>query len=452
MCASVGLVALAGLVHWLGERSIRALGALESTLIVGGFLVLFFLLPHAIAGDDNVRFADVEELLHHGKLADDQYSLVMPVSSLPVLSLGNLVESRSWWAGRFNVIVVAVGVAVAFRLLRARVEPQLLRRFVLVLLFASFLTNRLRDYNAEVLTGTLVALGIICLATGRHIVAGWAAIVIGVVNTPAALIALLLVAGLEVARTRRLRHLAPVAAAAALIMLEAWVRRGGPFVTGYEGNHGFPTIMPYSGRPGFSYPFLLGLAAILFSFGRGLLFFMPGLALWLDGGTRRLFAGRRAVSMMLLFTAGLVLVYSKWWAWYGGSAWGPRFFVFAAVPASVFLAARIQRGERSPRAAALTLCVLVLSAWVSCAGAIADLNAVSSFCASDGFQNEQLCWFTPDYSSLWQPVRQFPQLTTATTLVALYCGIVLSCLAAPLVAALARSVRPRSSWIAGWRV
>ena len=83
--------------------------------------------------------------------------------------------------------------------------------------------------------------------------------------------------------------------------------------------------------------------------------------------------------------------------------------------------------------------------------AIADLTALS-FCAADNFQHEQLCWFTPDYSSLWQPVRQFPQLTTATTVVALYCGIVFACLAAPLLAALACSVRLRSSWIAGWRM
>jgi hypothetical protein len=37
--------------------------------------------------------------------------------------------------------------------------------------------------------------------------------------------------------------------------------------------------MPYTGRPGFSYPFLFGVLGILFSFGRGLAFFAP--ALWL---------------------------------------------------------------------------------------------------------------------------------------------------------------------------
>jgi hypothetical protein len=434
---------------------VRGRGAvLERVLLVAGFGVLFFFLPHALVGDDNQRFSDIEVLLHHGRLSDSNYSLVMPLLSVPVLLLGNVVESPAWWAAHFNVIVVAAGVAVSCWLLRGRADPHLLRLIVLVLLFASFLTDRLRDYNAEVLTATLVTVGIICIATGRHVVAGWAAIVVGVVNTPAAIVGLGLLAGWETLRNRRFRYLAPVVAALALIMLEDWVRRGGPLVTGYANNHGIRTIMPYSGRPGFSYPFLLGVAAILFSFGRGLLFFMPGLALWLDGRTRRLVRpapGGPALTLMLLFTAGLVLAYAKWWAWYGGLAWGPRFFVFAAIPASVFLAARIWRPGRSPGADAVTLVVLVLSAWVGCAGAINDRQQVLAICSAGHFQNEQLCWFTPDFSPLWQPVRQFPHLTASTMVVALYCCAVFCYLAAPLVIGLLRTVRLTPSWAKGWR-
>jgi hypothetical protein len=129
---------------------------LGRSLIVGGFGVLFFLLPHALAGDDNQRFSDIEQLLHHGRLSDSKYSLVMPLLSVPVLALGNVVESPTWWAARFNVIVVAAGVAVSCWLLRGRADPRLLRLIVLVLLFASFLADRLRDYNAEVLTPAIL--------------------------------------------------------------------------------------------------------------------------------------------------------------------------------------------------------------------------------------------------------------------------------------------------------
>jgi hypothetical protein len=427
----------------------------ERGLIVAGFGVLFFLLPHALAGDDNTRFRDIELLLHHGRLSDSMYSLAMPLLSVPVLELGNVVESPAWWAARFNVVLVAAAVAVACWLLRGRVDPRLLRLTVLVFLFASFLTERLRDYNAEVMTASFVTVGIICIATGRHVLAGWAAIVIGVVNTPATIVGLVLLAGWETLRNRRLRYLTPVVAAVALIMTEDWVRRGGPLVTGYANNHGIRTIMPYSGLPGFSYPFLLGVAAILFSFGRGLLFFMPGLFLWLDRRTRLLvrpLPGRPAVTLMLLFTAGLVLVYAKWWAWYGGDTWGPRFFLFAAIPASVLLAARVWRAGRSPSADAVTLAVLALSAWVGCAGAISNLRQALGVCSAGHFQNEQLCWFTPDFSPLWQPVRHFPHLTASTAIVALYCFAIFCYLAAPLVTGLLNSVHLKPSWAEGWRV
>src|SRR6185312_552701 len=103
----------------------------------------------------------------------------------------------------------------------------------------------LRGYGAETFSATMVAVGIVALVTGRR-VGGWAAMVIGVVNTPPALIGLSLIAGAELLRTKRLRCLAPLVAAAALIMLESWVRRGGPLVTGYHGDHGVKTILPYS--------------------------------------------------------------------------------------------------------------------------------------------------------------------------------------------------------------
>jgi hypothetical protein len=158
------------------------------------------------------------------------------------------------------------------------------------------------------------------------------------------------------------------------------------------------------------------------------------------------------MALMMLFTGGLVLVYAKWWAWYGGIAWGPRFFAFAVVPASLLIAVRINHAGRSVRADAVTLALLTFSAWVACAGIIANVDDAVTFCRGLAFQQEQLCWFTPDYSSLWQPVRQFPALTASTTIAALYCGVVFSYLASPLVMSLLRTVEPRRAWLTGWRV
>jgi hypothetical protein len=354
------------------------------------------------------------------------------------------------------VLVVAAGALVCSRLLRGRVDPALVRRTLLVLLFCSLLTERLRDYNAEVLTATLFAVGILCIATGRHVSAGWSGMVLGVVNTPAALAPLLLVAGAEAIREKRLRRLWPVAAAALLVMTEDWVRRGGPLTTGYDHDHGLRTLLPYSGRPDFSYPLVLGLVSILFSFGRGLLFFTPGLALWLDRRTRRLASPyRHAVTLMLLTVCGLVLIYAKWWAWYGGLAWGPRFFAFAALPSSFLIAVRLGAVRASAAADALTLLVLALSVWVALAGVSADLGALD-FCKQQGYQHESLCWYAPDFSSLWRPVLDFPPLSLSTGLAGAYCLAVFVYLAArpfaSVLLALRRAFPPMIRSLSEWKV
>jgi hypothetical protein len=425
----------------------------EIGLLVGGFVVLFAFLPHRFEGDDYSRFADIVGL-HHGHLSASPFSLVMPLVSSPLLLLGKLVRSPQWWAARFNVVFVAGGALVALRILRDHVDASLLRKLLLVLLFASFLTSRLRGYNAEVFTATLVAIGLVLITTCARTFAGWTVIVVGVVNTPAAFVGAALLASAEMIRTRRFRFLLAPAAAAILIMAESWIRRGGPLVSGEEHIYGVKTILPYSGKNGFSFPLVLGVLSIIFSFGRGLLFFFPGLLLGLGATTRRLLKEcAYLVALMLLFVAGLVLVYAKWWQWYGGVSWGPRFFLFAALPASLFIAIRIMHAGEHALADAVALVVLTISGWIGVSGAIADPSALD-VCTSNHFAHEALCWYAPEYSSLWQPILHFPTLTLSKALIAFYCALVFVYLATPLVAGLARAVPARlpRAWARGWRL
>lgn len=415
----------------------------EVGLLAAGFLIEFLLVQHQVLGDGIYRFRDIQNLLYHGHLTYSRYSLVMPLASVPFLLVGHVVESQEWWASRFNVIVVAAGALAAWRLLRGRGDPALLRRMVLMLLAASLLANQLREYNAEVFSATLVAVGILCIVTDQHTLLGWTGIVLAVVNTPALILGVVVLVAVEVVRTRQLRYAAAIPAAVALVLLENWVRRGGPLTTGYSGDHGYATLLPYSGRPGFSYPFVLGVVSILFSFGRGLLFFSPGLFLWLDGATRRA-AGtcRREIVLMLFVVAGLVGVYAKWWAWYGGLAWGPRFFTFAAIPASLIVVLRVRAAGQSASGDALALVVLALSAWVGFAGLISPLDP-PSVCTAHLYALESFCWYVPEYSGLWEPVLHHPPLTAATVTIAAWCTIVFAYLAAPLAVALARRGKPQ---------
>ena len=214
------------------QRPSRA--TVERSLLAGGFLVLFAALPHALESDDVTRFDDIQQLLNHGRLTDSKHSLLMPLVSAPVILLGHLVESPAWWAARFNVLVVVVGALVARSLLRDRVDAGLLRRTLLVLLFASLFTNRLRAYDPEVLSATLIAIGIACLATRRHVVAGWPRSRSEPRTRPPSLSPSSRRRH-EAHRTKRLRPFAWLAAAAALVAAEAWIRRGSPIGPGLRG-------------------------------------------------------------------------------------------------------------------------------------------------------------------------------------------------------------------------
>jgi hypothetical protein len=357
-----------------------------------------------------------------------------------------------WWATRFDVLVVAAGALVAWRMLSGRVDAVLLRRTLLILLFASFLTNRLRSYDPAVLAGVLIALGIAAVevrgrvSVGRVSVgrvsagwvsAGWAAIALGGAMAPVVLVAVAPLALVHAVRLRTIRPFLWLVAGGLLVAAEDWARRGGPFDTGYGGDRGQHTLLPYSGRPGFSYPFLLGVASILFSFGRGLVFFMPGLTLWLD---RRYRDGRALLVPALLVVAGLVLVYAKWWAWYGGVTWGPRFFVFAALPASALVALRLARAGEAAAADLFALGVLALSSWVGYAGATSDYTQFG-LCVRNGYALESMCWYEPSRSGLWWPVLHPPPFTWERAVLAAWCAATFAVLALPLLRGLAPRLR-----------
>src|SRR5262249_14740881 len=160
---------------------------------------------------------------------------------------------------------------------------------------------------------------------------GWAAIVLGAVNQPGVILGVVAIALREAFRLRRLSPLAGPALAFALARLESLLLRGSVFATGYEADAGFHTALPYSGMPGFSYPLFFGVLAIVLSFGKGLLFFAPGL--FVRTSTKAPERLTWAHGTLVAFVVGLVLAYARWWAWYGGSFWGPRFFLVASVPA-----------------------------------------------------------------------------------------------------------------------
>jgi hypothetical protein len=412
----------------------------DLVLLALGFGLLFAVVPHGIYGDATVRFGALHDLIERGTISPMAYSFVEPLFAVPFYLVGKIWLGPEWWCARFNTALLAIGFLVARALLRTPDERRSLNLCWLTLVAASMFPNHLRDFNSEPLTAVFVAVGLIAVCAG-YALAGWTAVVLGVVNTPAAMLGLAFVAGVHAWNTKRWRHLAAVPAAVALLLLESWIRRGSPLATGYENNAGFRTIMPYSSLPGFSYPLFFGLMSILFSFGKGLLFFSPGLFIRLRTNalvSERLHASWR---LWLWFLGGLILVYAKWWAWYGGFAWGPRLLLFASIPASLALAARLRDPDgRTPLAIGGAIVALALSVWVAVNGVLFAQQDLS-ICSQNFYALEFTCWYVPEFSVLWKPFVAGESVRGWPGLFAVYCLVVALYLAAPSLAEWPRVVR-----------
>jgi hypothetical protein len=230
---------------------------------------------------------------------------------------------------------------------------------------------------------------------------------VGVVNTPASMFGVLGIAIQAVRRTRSWVPLLVPFVAAALTRVEASFDHGGFFKTGYEADVDFKGLSPYSGMTGFSYPFILGLLAILVSFGKGLVFFTPGFFIPCprDSSDRV----RWVHGALVAFVVGLILAYAKWRWWFGGWFWGPRFFLAACIPASLVLALHASTTAETPTWLLAAVAVaIMLSFWVGISGPLFDQRTMG-LCLQNRFEFEAYCNFVPELSALWQPLIHFPE-------------------------------------------
>ncbi len=370
----------------------------DLALLSGAIVLLFLLTPFGIEGDGAGRYDALSRLLSMGYFSGNPYSLIGPIFSTPLWIVGHLHGSEEWWVARFNLIVFVVGLCVMYWALVGEFDRRTSVRFLLVLTVASMFPHHDSRYYGEVFTAVLAATGLAVVVV-RQRAWGWVLVVIGCANTPPALAGFALVSLWLMYEQRDLRKLIPLACGILLALGEAWIRRGSPFWTGYAGNRGYETVLTYSGRPGFSYPFVLGVLSIALSFGKGLLFFAPGLVMAALPASR---TGRPLIMAWLLFLVGLVVVYSRWWSWYGGDFWGPRFFLFASIPAALALTSWLVGPRRSFAIELVGVVTLMWSTWVGVNGLVFGFET-PEVCTANHYALEFLCWYTPEYSALFRP-------------------------------------------------
>ena len=366
-----------------------------------GLALFFFVLSHGVDGDGRLRLDALESLLG-GSIPATKYPLIGSLPALPLILLGHLVASPDWWAARYNVLVYAAGLGLLFKLLQGQLPADVLAAFLLLLGTTAMFPNALTGFGAETFSAMAIGTGLVAWAGGRW-KTGALLLAIGVANQPATIAGLALALGWWAWRMKRARAAVPLVLSLALWMLDNLIRRGSPLTSGYEHDHGFQTLLPFSGLAGFSYPTLLGAGSLLLSSGKGLLFFTPGLTLLFGRGQKTLRPVRDALIMWLLFLAGMVLLYGTWWAWYGGYSWGPRFFLFASLPAALLLATFVRRPPRGLTAATLVLLVFVLSVWAGIDGETYGQYAQSA-CTANHYFLESFCWYVPEFSVLWTPL------------------------------------------------
>lgn len=406
--------------------------ALQIAWIVLGFICLAVSLSPVIDGDGMARYTDLLNLVK-GEKPIDKFSSIQIVLAIPLYRLGRLFGAAQEWVGYFNFIVFSLSMGSLWLLL-----PRDKRFPVIVLLMAaSMIPHHLRYFYGEILSVCATTVGLLCLVRGRLIIAG-VLLGIGTAQTPAIMPALGL-ALLYMAITRRNIFYGLYLAVPILITLgDNWFKYGTPLFSAYlqAGEHGAKTVMPYSGLPGFSYPLAFGLLSVFLSFGKGLVFFAPGLLFrWnLNRGPEhdRDFAG--TLDLLLVFLLGLIFTYSRWWGWYGGQFWGPRYLLFASIPACFILAYEWPR-THWPLARLIAYCVaLAFSGWVCIQGYLYG-NSSLAICGENKSALELLCWYVPEFSPLFRqfvvgfqndhPIRLVYAGWCAITVMGLIAGLIL---------------------------
>src|SRR6266567_3652299 len=184
----------------------RLQAVIETILIVVGLLAMTFLLNHGVYGDGKKRFLAVSTLLTQGQIKNgpySQYSLIGPLFSIPFWYLGKWFSTPIQMISQYNQFVFACGLLSIYLLLKDRMDRHLLRKFLIILLAASMFSMNVTAYYGEVFTAICVGVGILALLLSSTSLVGWAAIIIGVANTPAAIAGLICLMGKQLFDSKR---------------------------------------------------------------------------------------------------------------------------------------------------------------------------------------------------------------------------------------------------------
>jgi len=412
-------------------------------LLLGGALACFFLLPFGIWGDGNDRYQFMDTLIHQQRILPMRFSMIGSLISYPLWLISGFLKDSFPVVARYNFFVYAIALFFLYQWLKGQFDRKFLLTFGLILTFGSMVPTQISTYYGEVFSAVFLTLGSVGLAIKKSRL-GWAFLILAVVNNPALLIPFSLIVLYLTWESKKLRYLLLIPICLFFLMGEAYIRTGNllaSFQTYLNQDHGFKTILPYSGRTGFSYPFGLGILSILFSFGKGIIFFCPGLLL--AGWAWKSISNpveRKILILWFLIVLGLILAYASWWAWYGGWYWGPRFFLFASIPASWMIAKLIHTSSKSFILTLVLPVLITLSLWVGVDGVVFQQGTLYA-CTANDYALESLCWYVPEFSPLIRPFITHGTITLASRLNLILFAVLWLYILAPTIIDLLRRLR-----------
>lgn len=357
--------------------------------------------------DGHVRFETFTSLLS-GESTFSKYSTVQPFIAYILHFITNFFVSAlpvEFYPRYIEVILLIIFFLFFFVFeKKERIDLAL----VLSLLPLSMLSHYVGQFFSELTSSLLIAIGFIIYHYKKHstvlLLIGSLISAIGLANWPVLLAPATLVAALATSRyflykNNEKEFIVYLSLALSFGVIITFVDLaikghliGNPYASSLE--KGYRTLLPYSGMPGFSNPVLIGLLGSLFSFGKSVFLFNPFLIF--------IFLGRYEYKFYLIsFFVCSLLIYSSWWAWYGGFSFGTRFYIFLILP-SIYLFIKYARNANNARGFVLAL-VLVGAFWLSLSGKYFGLDNVAGVCARDNYAFEAFCWYVPEFSPLIHP-------------------------------------------------
>ena len=375
-------------------------------LLLVAFTTIVIVSPLQLRHDDEVRFELARESLSGNSLIDAKYSIAFIWVLKVLVSIGRqfgndflfvqfllpflLVIAASlltWSVGKGRTLTVRLVVAhsTVFSLAGAYVVSPNSDLFSAVLIVIGYVVLLENPIPTTVLNQIV---GIFALA-----LAGW--------NSPPHVASIALIGFVVLIKARAPQILVAALAGLTLVTIEASVANGRLALSKYGLEGGAPNVLPWENVVGFGYPILFGVVGILFSLGRGLVFFIPGL--WFSTTTSRQ-KTLRPTDLLLIHTAILIPIYGSWWAWYGGVGFGPRFFLVGAFAGAGLLGYSADRLSSANKK--WWICIaLALSTYVALVGALIHIsNNTYNRCVDDNFYFEPICWYVAEYSPLLSPL------------------------------------------------